>query len=77
MFNFLRSNCDIGCKTVWSEILLCIKEDPHSSFYKEFCKSDIIYMHATSSVTLLKSHDPNVVIFGTKHMGFPVKLGYY
>ena len=38
----LRSNCDIGCKTVWSEVLLCIKEDPHGSFYKEFHGSDII-----------------------------------
>ena len=67
MFNYLRSSCDIGCKTVWSEVLLCMKEDPCCSFYKEFHRSDIIYPCVASSVTLLKSHDPNVVIFGAKH----------
>ena len=70
MFDYLRSNCDIGCKTVWSEVLLCIKEDPHSSFYKEFYRSDIIYPCATSFMISLESCDPNVVIFGTKYMGF-------
>ena len=62
MFNYPRSNCDIGCKTVWSEVLLCIKEDPHSSFYKEFHGSNVIYTCVMSSMVLLKSHDPNVVI---------------
>ena len=52
-------------------------EDPCGSFYNEFCGSDIIYTQATSLVTLLESHDPNVIIFGTKYIGFPVKLGYY
>ena len=36
-----------------------------------------LHMCATSSMMLLKSHDPNVAIFGAKHMGFPVNLGYY
>ena len=67
MFNYLRSNCDIGCKTVWSEVLLCIKEDLCSSFSKEYHGSDIIYMCATSFMMLLKSHDLNVDIFGAKH----------
>ena len=35
MFYYLRSNCDIGCKTVWSKVLLCIK-DPHGSFIRNF-----------------------------------------
>ena len=65
MFNCLRSKCDIGYKTVWSELLLCIKED------------HIIYVCATSFMMLLKSHDPNVVIFGAKHKEFPVISGYY
>ena len=44
MSDYLRSNCDIGYKTVWSEVLLCIKEDAYDSFYKEFCRSYIIYV---------------------------------
>ena len=47
MFDYLRSNCDIGCKTVWSEVLLCTKEDLCSSFYKEFHRSDVISVCAT------------------------------
>ena len=77
MFNYLRSNCDIDCKTVWSEVLLCIKEDLHGSFYKEFYRSGMIYICATLVVMLLKSHDFSVVIFGAKHVEFPVNLGYY
>ena len=73
----LRGTCDIGCKTVLSEELLCMKEDVCGSFYKEFQGNDIIYVHATSFVMLLKSHDPSVVIFGTKHTEFPINLGYY
>ena len=63
MFSYLRSKCDLGCKTVWSAVLLCIKKDLCGSFYKELPRSDIIYMHATSFVMLLKSLDPNVLIF--------------
>ena len=77
MFDYLRSSCDIGCKTVWFEVLLCIKEDPHSSFYKEFHRSDVIYMCATSFVMSLEPCDPSIVIFGAKYMRFPTKLGYY
>ena len=77
MFNYLRSSFDIDCKTVASEVLLCIKEDPCGSFYKEFHGNDIIYACTLSSVTLLKSHDPSVAIFGAKHTGFPISLGYY
>ena len=55
MFNYLRSNCDIGCKTVWSEMLLCIKEDHCGSFYKEFHGSDIMYAHALTSMMLFGS----------------------
>ena len=76
MFDYLRSNCDIGCKTVWSEVLLCIKEYPHSSFYKEFHRSDVIYVCAMSFMMSLVSHDPHSVIFGTKYTGFPTKRGY-
>ena len=75
MFDYLRNNCDMGYKTVWSKVLLCIKEVPHSSFYKEFGGSDVIYACTMSFVTSLESCDPNV-IFGTKYMGFPTKLGY-
>ena len=70
IFNYLRSNHDIGCKTVWYEVLLCIKEDICSSFYREFCRSDVIYMCMMSFMTLLKSHDPNVVIFGANTWDF-------
>ena len=76
MFDYLRSNYDIGCKTVWCEVL-CIKKDPCGSFYKEFHGSDIIYVHPTSFMTSLGSCDPSLVIFGTKYMEFPAKLGYY
>ena len=76
MSDYLRSNCDIGCKTVWSEVLLCIKEDPCGSFYKKFHGSDVIYACAVSLVMLLESCYTNVVIFGAKYMGFPTKLGY-
>ena len=34
--NNLGSNCYIGCKTVWSKVLLCIKEDPMGSFIENF-----------------------------------------
>ena len=33
MSDYLRRNCDIGCKTVWSEVL-CIKEDTHNSLIR-------------------------------------------
>ena len=77
MFNYLRSNCDIGCRIVWSEVLLCIKKDPYGFFYKDFHGRYVIYVCATSFMLLLKSHAPKVVIIVTKYMGFPVKLGYY
>ena len=48
MSDYLRSNCDIGYKTVWFEELLCIKEDPCGSLYKEIHRSDINYTHAVS-----------------------------
>ena len=76
MSDYLRSNCDIGCKTFWSEVLLCIKEDPCGSFYKEIHGSDVIYTHATSFVMSLESHDPNSINFGAKYTGFPTKPGY-
>ena len=44
MYNYLRSNCDIGCKTVWSEVLHCTKEDLWGFFSKDSHGSDIIYM---------------------------------
>ena len=77
MFDYQRSNCDIGCKTVWSVVLLCIKEDPHGSFYWEFHESDVIYAQAASSIPSLEPCDPNAVVLGTKYTGFPTKLGYY
>ena len=76
MSDYLRSNCDKGCKTVWSEVLLCIKEDPHCSFYMEFHRSNIVYVCAMSFVMTFDSCNPNVVILAQKHMGFPAKLGY-
>ena len=56
--NYLRSRCDTGCKTVWSEVLKCTMEDSWGSFYKDYCRSDIIYMHAVSFVMSLESCDP-------------------
>ena len=76
MSNYLRSNCDIGCKAVWSEVLLCIKEDPHGSFYKEFPRSEVIYACATSFMMSLESCDPECCHFGAKYTWFPAKLGY-
>ena len=65
MSDYLRINHDIGCKTVWSEVLWCIKEDPHGSFCKEFHGSDIFYM--CTALFLLLECDPHVVIFGAKY----------
>ena len=72
MSDYLRSSCDIGCKTIWSEVLLCIKEDPHDSFYKEFCGSDVIYACEMS----FESCDPHCCYFGAKYTGFSAKFGY-
>ena len=58
MCDYLRSNCEIDCKTVCSEVLKCTKEDFWDFLYKDFCKSDIIYMHVMSFMMLLESHDP-------------------
>ena len=57
MFDYMRSNCDIGFKTVWSELLTYTKEDFHGSFYKDFSRNDI-YVHATSVMMSLESCDP-------------------
>ena len=40
----------MGCKTVWSEVLLYIKEDPHGSFYIEFHISDASLMHVCNII---------------------------
>ena len=73
----LRSNCDLGCKTAWSDVLLFIKENPCDFFYKDFSVSDIIYACVMLSMMLLKSHDLHLVICGAKHMEFSIKLGSY
>ena len=70
----LRINCDRDCKTVWPEVLLCIKEDAHDSFYKEFHGRDVIYAHVTSFVMSLESCDPKMLPFGAKYMGFPAEI---
>ena len=70
MSDYLRSSCDIGCKTVWSEVLLCIKEDPCDSFYKEFCGCNIIYACAMSFMTLLESCNTKCCYFGANTLGF-------
>ena len=73
MFNYLRSNCGIGCKTGFSEMLLCINEDPHGSFCKEFHRSDIS-AHATSSMTLFEVTWPQCLYFWHKIHGVSHKM---
>ena len=60
MSDYLRSNCDTGFMTVWSELLKCTMDDSWGFFYKDFCGSDVIYVHLTSFVMSLEleSHDP-------------------
>ena len=57
MCDYLTSNCDRGCKTVWSGVLKCIMEDSLGLVYRNFHRSDIIYMHVTSFMMSLESCD--------------------
>ena len=58
MHDYLRSNFDTGCNTVWSEVLKYTNEDFCGLFYKDFHGGDVIYAHVTSFVMSLESHDP-------------------
>ena len=74
MSDYLRSNCDTGCKTVWSGVLKYTLEDSWDSFYKDFCESDVIHAHTMSFVTSLGSHDPKCYHLAQKYIGFPAKI---
>ena len=74
MSDYLGSNYDTDCKTVWSEVLKCTIEDSWGFFYKDFHRSDVIYEHATSYVMSLETYNVKCFHLVQKYIGFPVKI---
>ena len=81
-FNYLRSNCGLGCKTTWLKCGCASRKTIVAPFIGNLIKlhhlhmSNIIYICATLFMMSSKSCDPNDVIFGTKYMEFPMTLGF-
>ena len=77
MCDYLKSNCDTDCMTIWSEVLKCTKEDFWGFFYKDSPMNDVIYMHAMSFVMPLELRDPKCCHLVQQSIGFPLNCYNY
>ena len=76
MFYYLRSSCDIGCRLSGLKCGCVSKKIPMTPFIRNFV--EVMSLHACNIIhDVIEVMWPNAVIFGTKHLGVPIKSGYH